>query len=553
MEPVEQTRNMNNLFMVLTISLNLVTTAYSQGHHDDIRLIQFSPFDRVNHTKEEYQEFFGCRHVLPTGYFAGKRNMAACMGSWTGHVKDSDICAPSWHVCSSKDKEVFDGLQYSNLMRIGGCYAMNAAHVAGATGGCSDCGEGENVIMTGAGRHCPSIDELNHGTCINTARVDLRWSLRQNNESACVYHEMMTGAICCRDTPIEDPPQLINHGLYKHLVTQGESLRLECKAKGETQPKIVWRKNGMKVSTEDNGISISSSVIENITVSTLTIASASSTSNNAQYSCLATSKYGSDIGVQHQVTVWNLNSRKRGCRSGVRQTVLPGGEIFACEGKWKGHIKDASNRLCGKKYSVCQAYSDGMRIFDKVNIRETRILPGCYALDAASTKRSYCDRCNPKHKDNRMSGIGNDCAGYDPNTPSCLGQGRVDVWPHSDLEFLRSSANYTTEITEATRRAQQSCKYNAELTTGVLCCKSPTRGPWRVKVCTPKCRGGGRCIGKNTCLCPMERSGDRCEIKLLETRSCEEVCGANATCNKKKTKCKCLKGFKLSRNKCIPK
>lgn len=549
MEIIEQGRNMNQLLLMLTISVNILTTAtYTQDTNEGVRLIHFSLFDRENRTVEELQEHLGCRDVMPQGYFAKKRNMAACRGSWDGHIKDSNICAPNWHVCSSKDKPVFDGLGYQDLMKIKGCFAMNAAHTGKS---CSDCHQGEKVIMTGAGRDCPMYDSFNHDTCIKAARVDVKWSLRDNDHSACTHHKMMSGLICCRDTPIEDPPQLLEHGYYKHLVKVGEPLRIECQATGTTQPKIVWRRNGLAISSDQAGINISSSVMENVTVSTLSISSAS-THDSAQYSCLASNKYGSDIGVQHQVTVWNLRSRKRGCRNGVRQIVLPGGKIFACEGKWKGHVKDASKRLCGRKYSVCNAYSEGMKIFDHINIRQTRVLPGCYALDAASTKRSYCDRCNPKHKDNRMSGVGNDCGAYDPSTPSCLGQGRVDVWPLSELAFSLTMANYTSKISDSYDRAQHSCEYNSELTTGVLCCKTPTRGPGRAKVCKPKCRGGGRCIGKNKCECPMERAGDRCEIKLLETRSCEDVCGPNSTCNKRKTKCKCIKGFRLSRNRCVP-
>jgi len=467
---VEQLKSVNHLVLVLALSLNLFAATSTVGAEDAMRLLQYSYYDRENHTVEEMQAYFGCREVVPQGFFARKRDMSACVGTWQGHINESTICAPNWHVCSSKDKQVFDDLTYQDLMKIRGCFAMNAAHNKHTA--CSDCIEGQQLVMSGAGRDCPMYDDMDHGKCIKAARSDLRRSTHEG--PSCTAHHMMSGVVCCRDTPLEDPPKLLNYGYHKHLVKMGERVRLQCRARGQTRPTIVWRKNGLTVdNTTVAGVSVHSQYADNVTVSVLTI-QAATMNDDAQYSCLASNRFGSDIGVQHRLNVWNLRSRKRGCRAGAEQIVLPGGEVFACAGKWRGHVKDAGKKLCGRKYTVCDPWSDGIRFFDRIDVRKTRIIPGCYAYDGASNKRSYCERCNGDRQDNQMAGLGSDCGAYDTNTPSCMGLGRIEVWPDQSMQHSRNltGGHYSDATAASSKRAQQSCRYQEELTTGVLCCKA---------------------------------------------------------------------------------
>jgi len=152
---------------------------------------------------DEKRAALGCK-----GHFAGHfvhEDMAACPGSWTGHIKTAQLCAMGWHVCSSKDKAIFDQMSSINDVKSHrGCFAMNAVHQLKGDSKCSDCinDASRDVVITGVGMNCPRYSKGDHSTCVQASRVDVSVSHPERGHRTCDFFKpVMTGVVCCRDEP----------------------------------------------------------------------------------------------------------------------------------------------------------------------------------------------------------------------------------------------------------------------------------------------------------------------------------------------------------------
>lgn len=56
------------------------------------------------------------------------KDVAACGGSWKGHVSKGKVhCAPGWRVCSHVDWILLKAVSWFDATGINGCYAYDAA------------------------------------------------------------------------------------------------------------------------------------------------------------------------------------------------------------------------------------------------------------------------------------------------------------------------------------------------------------------------------------------------------------------------------------------
>jgi len=423
------------------------------------------------YNEEEWRQIVGCEHRLPMGQFI-EGNMAACPGNWTGHIKDSNLCATGWHVCSSQDASIFAQNKHS-LKNINGCYTTNAAHDNEV---CSECQEGENKTVIEEGRHCSRFTFFHHmySPCMQSpnSTSNFRGRLLPLSKVSCRQQPWINGVICCRNEPRGDPPVIVNKGEQTHLVPLGGSIKLTCKAYGQKQPTIRWLRNGGEVDMVKSQAHEESVVNHKRVTSTLILLNVTAY-NDASYVCKAYNLDGITIDNYNKIIAWNQNSTVRGCKNGHRQIALPRGNIFACEGSWKGHVRKATKSLCAKGYKVCSPFDDGIAYFSIFNLRKKNLLPGCYAYNGGWSKENSCSRCSSKLKGNRMAGIGSNCGAYHTHSKSCgySYNGRIDVWPGSKLAISQPLSPYSDSILNASKRQRKSCNYKAGLTTGVLCCR----------------------------------------------------------------------------------
>jgi len=59
-------------------------------------------------------------------------HLAACDGSWSGHVDNSSsLCSEDWTVCGWDTLDLLRTLDWDDAMTLSGCYALNAAQRGG--------------------------------------------------------------------------------------------------------------------------------------------------------------------------------------------------------------------------------------------------------------------------------------------------------------------------------------------------------------------------------------------------------------------------------------
>ncbi|XP_065175947.1 adhesive plaque matrix protein 2-like [Sycon ciliatum] len=154
--------------------------------------------------------FNGCRAQNRSGLYH-LRDVAACQGAWSGHVKNADtLCAPGWKVCSHENTEELGSIDFSYSKRRGlqGCFAINAAHSRGQA--CQRCREGSTVPlqMAGVGSFCywsrtrTRKASRKERSCFGKGRVDAT-SYRPRRE--CSHDVSLSGVVCCRHE-MEEPP-----------------------------------------------------------------------------------------------------------------------------------------------------------------------------------------------------------------------------------------------------------------------------------------------------------------------------------------------------------
>lgn len=447
----------------------------------------------------------GCSYQAEDGGFPDTR-MAACKGKWYGHVKYAgNLCAPGWQVCDWKlDGGTLNKISWTVALSVDGCYAYNAAHDGGR---CRECrNQLEQDDMAGIGRGCPHQHQ-GQGSCINGGRIDASCCVDSHISlnRGCQQQSWIDGVMCCRQSAkkphiLAPPPERID-------VNVGRIFMLSCQAEGMPTPHTQWYKDGSKIGGSRN------SRISVLTNGDLLV-TLTKKSDSGQYSCEVINEEGIDI-AHSQVFVKDHDS---GCEDGTTEGLEMHSDIHACAGRWKGHVKHGS-MLCGRGWRVCNSH-DTERL-ENLSWLDIFDVKGCYAYNVANHKSGKCRRCHSGK--GRLAGIGRDCRKVYYNQPSCLAQGRIDVY--------RSKKNVARD---------NSCGYQEGITTGVLCCKRHKRKN-KIKNevsgrphCSLGCENGGQCVGYNVCMCPVGYKGAMCQNAV-----CPDGCGSRAKCVSP-GKCECI-------------
>lgn len=484
---------------------------------------------------------FGCAHGLKDDLYHF-HDLSACKGTWDGHVEHaSSLCSNGWHVCSWNDTALLSLVSWYKAVHMHGCYAINAAHDGKTCGECS----ATMADMAGVGADCPR-QQKNLNSCFGRGKIDanLLFTDNANNQEACNYARWISGVICCRNRVVGQPPHIIESPTPSLRVRLDGTTELRCRATGSPLPHITWFRNAMPVDETTMKSVLHIDKQKDTTSSTLTIVK-SAKQHEGLYSCQAENRHGNAVSYSSSVRVYGDGSNVNACRNIDSQHLISGRSenIAACDGRWKGSVRHAGKQLCAKGWQVCS--SRHRHLLNRLSWTDTLQLTGCFALNSATSNNFACTKCSPRQKGNRLSGIGSECGYIDRSQSSCLNKGRIDVWPSSSTETNEVFSIQGKKFTP--RRATNSCQYVEGLTTGVMCCKK--RRDKKVPLCAPGCEGGGICTTGNSCSCPPDRTGSRCQIDLNANR-CSKPCGANSHCTSNGV-CKCDQGYKLMGNQCI--
>lgn len=114
----------------------------------------------------------------------------ACQGGWYGHVKrGKSLCAKGWRVCSQRDVPLLQKMSWSDVTKIKGCYAYNAANEMGY---CKRCHRG---FMAGIGDSCGRIKRASN-SCLKEGSIDVSKEIPGN---PCSFiPEVTSGVLCCK-------------------------------------------------------------------------------------------------------------------------------------------------------------------------------------------------------------------------------------------------------------------------------------------------------------------------------------------------------------------
>ncbi|GFO02599.1 von Willebrand factor d and egf domain-containing protein [Plakobranchus ocellatus] len=350
--------------------------------------------------------------------------------------------------------------------------------------------------MAGIGQSC-AHQYRDHTSCITGGRIDASCCVDSHFQKACHFKPgLISGVVCCR-LPAKSP-QIVVKPPRKLRVYTDLIFLLSCQASGMPPPRMQWYKNGRRLTSEDARISVLSSGDLLVTLSR--------PSDSGLYTCEVTNDHGMDMANSYVSVI----ESKSGCADGTSAGLRSHGDVQACSGIWKGHVRNAKS-LCDKGWRVC-SHRNKKSIRD-ISIFELFNLPGCYAYNAASWRNS-CRRC----KDSRMAGVGKDCGLVNYRHSSCLGRGRIEVFAS---------------------HMSSSCEFTPGLTTGVLCCKKTRRkgGNRRPSKCRPRCQHRGKCVAHNRCKCARGYKGARCQIAI-----CNPSCGLKGQCVRP-NKCRCQSGY----------
>jgi hypothetical protein len=138
----------------------------------------------------------GCADGTTDGLY-DYEEVQACRGRWSGHVRRAakSLCAPGWQVCSPRHSIYLKMLTWTDVTRLDGCYAYNAANSLNL---CSVCRNGD---MAGVGKDCGRQRVGGgHRSCLADGLIDvLVTQPRNRTERLCDYVEgRTTGVLCCR-------------------------------------------------------------------------------------------------------------------------------------------------------------------------------------------------------------------------------------------------------------------------------------------------------------------------------------------------------------------
>nr|CAB3260962.1 uncharacterized protein LOC100176485 [Phallusia mammillata] len=479
---------------------------------------------------------FGCSNGRKDGLLR-HRDVSACKGSWRGHVAESNLCSEGWHICSWNDTAILSTISWFEATHTDGCYAINAAHNSGT---CRQCTPEEDDLA-GIGADCPHQNSRSQ-SCFGTGKIDASCCSAEFKQKACNYMPWISGVLCCRNEVEGAAPTVTVSPVSQVRVATGNDVTLTCQASGNPVPAITWYKNGFPL-TQQSGVEVTYASDSETLTSTLAIRDASA-SHTGLYLCRAVNPHGFAISYTSDVKVVEPLENVVACRNTEGQHLLHGGELAACEGRWKGTVKRATKHLCAPGWQVCGLKD--RRVLHQLMWNEVTSLSGCYAYDAATSDYFACTKCSKRNKGNRMAGIGAGCGEVERGFSSCLNKGRISVWGRATSEIRNSTNGEIRRKVSAKTRG--SCRFRSGFTSGVMCCKS--RGKKRREpVCSPGCENGGVCREGNFCKCPPGTFGYRCEM-LRTGKKCRTPCSPNSHCNRHGV-CKCDKGFKALGDACV--
>ncbi|XP_052770328.1 uncharacterized protein LOC128210189 [Mya arenaria] len=458
----------------------------------------------------------GCSRQASDAGFPDTR-MAACFGRWQGHVKFStELCAAGWDVCSwDVDSSVLGKVSWNVALSVDGCFAYNAAQDGGR---CRECqSELDQDDLAGMGRGCPH-QHISQGSCISGGRIDASCCVDSHISinTACQQQPWIDGVMCCKQSAKR--PHIIVPPPGRLEVNVGRIFMLTCQAEGVPSPRVQWYKDGAKLPNERH--SRVSTLLSGDLLVTL-----SKHSDSGQYTCEVINEEGIDI-AHTQVFVKDHDS---GCRDDTTDGLLMHRDIHACQGQWKGHVKEGES-LCKRGWRVCN-HHDKERLKD-LSWLDILDMDGCFAYNVANTKRGKCKRCHAG--EGRLAGVGRECGRVRYSRPSCLSQGRIDVYRGRDV-----------------KNTDDSCSYAEGHTTGVLCCKREKNyrhakkkdrrkneiSTYERPHCSLGCENGGQCVGYNVCMCPVGYKGAMCQNAV-----CPSGCGRRARCVRPGV-CECIQPY----------
>ncbi|XP_033633460.1 uncharacterized protein LOC117295006 [Asterias rubens] len=425
-----------------------------------------------------------------TEAFESRHRLAACAGSWEGHINNSSsLCAPGWSVCSWTDETILKSISWADAVSTPGCYGFDAAHDRGQCGPCHDSIEQDD--MGGVGRGCPH-QNAGQTSCLGKGRIDASCCMDAHYQNACSYRPgITTGVLCCKKS--EREPVIHNRLPAEETLSEGEGLTLHCHASGSPTPTIRWLKDRSPVDVKDPRIHVAPT-------GTLYITSLK-TEDAGQYSCVVVNSAG--MAREDSFLKVTKNAPKA-CRDGSTEGLSHLQDVAACAGSWKGHVRKGKI-LCAPGWHVCD-HNDAS-LLKVVNWVDANEMNGCYAFNAANNYGT-CSSCSGKKNQNNMAGIGRHCSQRRKRQSSCLGEGRIDVF-------------YGKQ-----KYGAPSCSYQSGLVSGVVCCRLVSENREKGEpYCLGKCENGGTCVKGGRCKCMSGYKGALCNIPI-----CEPECDVGSEC-----------------------
>ncbi|XP_022086576.1 uncharacterized protein LOC110977079 isoform X2 [Acanthaster planci] len=443
----------------------------------------------------------GCSDGVTEG-FEDKHRLAACSGSWEGHVGNAtSLCAAGWDVCSWVDESILNTVTWPEAVSLSGCYAFNAGQDRGQCGPCADSIEQDD--MGGVGRGCPHQNP-GQTSCLGKGRIDASCCMDalDGGGAACSYRPgITTGVLCCKKS--ERAPVIHTHLPPEVSINEGDVFTLHCHTSGSPAPSIKWLRDGSPVDLTDRRVHLAPT-------GTLYITNVNPM-DAGQYSCIRVNSAGT---AREDAFLQVIRKAPLACSDGSTEGLAHFQDVAACAGSWKGHVRKGKI-LCAPGWHVCDARD--APLLARVSWKDANSVSGCYAMNIANNFGT-CASCTGDKYSNNMAGMGRHCSKRRRRQPSCLGEGRIDVF-------------YGKR-----KQGGPNCAYQSGLVSGVVCCQLVSENRDKGEpYCREKCENGGTCIGGGRCQCARGYKGALCKIPV-----CEPACDVGSVCIRPGV-CSCLK------------
>ncbi|EDV22849.1 uncharacterized protein TRIADDRAFT_58485 [Trichoplax adhaerens] len=384
-------------------------------------------------------------------------NIVACRGPWAGHISNaSNLCGKGWNVCSWKESSMLKQITWNEATTIEGCYAYDASQDGGTCKPCISDHWGSDDLAA-VGKSCQH-QNLMSKSCIGLGKIDASCCVDSLLRRACTYRPgIASGVLCCKKEAIPSLPQ-VRVIVDKSNFIIGENILLVCQVSNAKGPlNIAWLKDKTLIKVEEiNKNSQSKLSLNKI-----------NHHHNGEYTCLATNDDGTS-----QDSIKIRARGHQGCAAGDNRLPRKYYNISACPGRWKGHIKNGGN-LCGDNFQVCSI--ENVQSLNEISWKDLFFLEGCFSYDATHNSKQ-CLRCKETAV---MAGLGRSCQ-YKLKPKGCSRHG-----------YLYSKYS---------KKAKNKCTYNKGSTTGVMCCRIPSKKEVikEDSICYPACQNGGYCIDRNS-------------------------------------------------------